>query len=144
MSIIIGESTAETASSYKEKAKELCRALVEDPELKPLFGAIDRFMEDEAAKELFTEMQSKAEGLQMKQQAGLELTAGEVEEYNKARDKMLDCEVAKGFVEAQEAIHGVHETIGSWVSLSFELGRMPTEEEFEGHCGSNCGCGHDH
>ena len=144
MSIIIGESTTGVASSYKDKAKELCQALVEDPELKPLFGAIDRFMEDDAAKELFTEMQSKAEGLQMKQQAGLELTAGEVEEYNKARDTMLDSEVAKGFVDAQEAIHGVHETIGRWVSLSFELGRMPTEEEFKGHCGEGCGCDHNH
>jgi hypothetical protein len=71
----------------------------------------------------------------MKQQSGVELTAGEVEEYNKIRDKMLENEVANGFVKAQESIQSIHQTLGSWVSLVFENGRMPTDEEFEGHCG---------
>ncbi len=140
MAIITPGGETATVANYKETAKELCQALLDDPELAGVFGAIDKFMEDEAAKELFTEMQSKGENLQMKQQAGLELTAGEVEEYNKARDTMLENPAAKAFVEAQEKIQDVHQTLGSWVSLVFELGRMPDEEEFEGHCGPGCGC----
>jgi cell fate (sporulation/competence/biofilm development) regulator YlbF (YheA/YmcA/DUF963 family) len=92
-------------------------------------------MDNDGAKELFSEMQTKGESLQMKQQSGVELTAGEVEEYNKIRDKMLENEVANGFVKAQESIQSIHQTLGSWVSLVFENGRMPTDEEFEGHCG---------
>ncbi len=139
MSIIIGETPTGTAN-YKDSAKDLCRAILDDPELKGVFSDIDAFMDDDDAKELFTAMQSKAETLQTKQGAGLELTAGEVEDYNKARDAMLANGKAKAFVEAQERIGSVHQTIGSWVSMVFELGRMPTDEEFEGHCGPGCGC----
>lgn len=134
MSIIIGESSS-TEANYKAKAKELCQSLLEDPNLKEVFESIDKFMEDDESKELFSEMQTKGESLQMKQQSGLELTAGEVEEYNKIRDKMLKNETANSFVKAQESIQSIHQTLGSWVSLVFENGRMPTEEEFEGHCG---------
>ncbi|MCP4847731.1 MAG: YlbF family regulator [Verrucomicrobiaceae bacterium] len=134
MSIIIGE-TPSTGNDYKETAKDLCRALLEDEKLKGVFTSIDAFMENDVSKELFSQMQTKSEELQNKQQAGIELTAGEVEEYNKLREKMLDDPAAKAFVEAQESIQSVHQTIGSWVSLVFENGRMPTEEEFEGHCG---------
>jgi len=48
---------------------------------------------------------------------------------------MLENETANAFVKAQESIQSIHQTLGSWVSLVFENGRMPTEEEFEGHCG---------
>ena len=134
MSIIIGETPA-TGNDYKETAKDLCQALLEDEKLKGVFASIDAFMENDPSKELFSQMQTKGEELQTKQQAGIELTAGEVEEYNKLREKMLDDPAAKAFVEAQESIQSVHQTIGSWVSLVFENGRMPTEEEFAGHCG---------
>ena len=134
MSIIIGE-TPVTGNDYKETAKDLCQALLEDDKLKGVFASIDAFMVNDASKELFSQMQTKGEELQTKQQAGIELTAGEVEEYNKLREQMLDDPAAKAFVEAQESIQSVHQTIGSWVSLVFENGRMPTEEEFAGHCG---------
>ena len=134
MSIIIGENQS-TGNDYKETAKDLCRALLEDEKLKGVFASIDAFMENDVSKELFSQMQVKGEELQTKQQAGIELTAGEVEEYNQLREKMLDDPAAKAFVEAQESIQSVHQTIGSWVSLVFENGRMPTEEEFAGHCG---------
>ena len=119
MSIIIGESSS-TEANYKAKAKELCQSLLEDPNLKEVFESIDKFMEDDESKELFSEMQTKGESLQMKQQSGLELTAGEVEEYNKIRDKMLENETANAFVKAQESIQSIHQTLGSWVSLVFE------------------------
>ena len=113
----------------------------DDPEMKEVFEGIDKFMEDDDAKELFTKMQSTAESLQMKQQSGMELTAGEIEEYNKARDKMMENPVATGFVTAQNSIQKVHETIGKAVSMVFENGRVPTDEEFESHCCGSGGCG---
>jgi cell fate (sporulation/competence/biofilm development) regulator YlbF (YheA/YmcA/DUF963 family) len=139
MSMIIGESSS-TEADYMAKAKELCQSLLEDPNLKEVFSSIDRFMEDDEAKGLFSEMQTKGESLQMKQQSGVELTAGEVEEYNKIREKMLENDTANAFVQAQESIQSVHQTLGNWVSLVFENGRMPTDEEFAGHCGPGCGC----
>ena len=134
MTMIIGESTTNDAD-YKTKVKELCQSLLDDPALKEVFESIDKFMEDDDAKELFSKMQSKGESLQMKQQSGVELTAGEVEEYNKIREKMLENDTANAFVQAQESIQSVHQTLGNWVSLVFENGRTPTDEEFAGHCG---------
>ena len=139
MSIIIGEGAA--TADYKQSTKDLCQALLDDPELKETLKAIDTFMADDSAKELFSAMQSLGETLQTKQQAGLELSAGEVEEYNKARDAMLDNPTARGFVDAQEAIGDVHQYIGTAVSMVFELGRMPTDEELSGCCGGGGGGG---
>ena len=76
MSIIIGE-TPSTGNDYKETAKDLCRALLEDEKLKGVFASIDAFMENDVSKELFSQMQTKGEELQTKQQAGIELTAGD-------------------------------------------------------------------
>ena len=50
-------------------------------------------------------------------------------------------------VEAQEEMHHVHQSINQFVSKTLELGRMPTEADFQdgegcGHGG--CGCGHSH
>ena len=137
MTMIIGESTSSDAD-YKIKVKELCQTIIDDPALKEVFEGIDKFMENDEAKELFTKMQSTGESLQMKQQSGLELTAGEVEEYNKARDEMMNNPVASAFVGAQETIQGIHQTVGKAISLVFENGRVPTDEEFESHC---CGSG---
>jgi hypothetical protein len=41
----------------------------------------------------------------------------------------------------------VHQSINQFVSKTLELGRMPTEADFEsegGGCGDGCGCGHSH
>ncbi len=48
-------------------------------------------------------MQQKGEELQAKQQAGMELTAGEVEEFNKLREGVESNKEARAFLEAQEA-----------------------------------------
>ncbi len=135
--VIIGEKT-----SYLDKAKELCHAILDDEKLKHVFNNIDAFMENEAAKELYSSMQAKAEELHMKQSAGLELTAGEVDDYNKVRDEVFENPVAKAFVDAQEEMHSVQATVNGWLSMTFELGRMPTDEDFDSHssCGTGCGC----
>ncbi|MEM0898275.1 MAG: YlbF family regulator, partial [Verrucomicrobiota bacterium] len=104
-----------TESAYLEKLRALCQSLLDDEDLKKIFGAIDSFMGNEEAKDLFSEMQENFEELNTKQQAGLQLTAGEVEEYNKKRDAMLANPVAKEFLEARESMEGVQATVNTWV-----------------------------
>ena len=140
MTQIIGETV-----SYLDKAKELCQSVLDDPKLNALFGDIDAFMENDDAKALYSSMQAKAEELHQKQHAGMDLTAGEIEEYNKLRDKVFESPVAKKFIDAQEEMHSVQATVNGWLSMTFELGRMPTDEDFEAHASSSCcssgGCG---
>ncbi len=138
MTQIIGETT-----SYLEKAKELCQAILDDTKLRLIFTGVDAFMEDDVAKAAYSSMQAKAEELHTKQNAGLELTAGEVDAYNKLREKVLSNPVARAFVDAQEEMHSVQATVNGWMSMTFELGRMPTDDDFDQHgssCGSGCGC----
>ena len=131
-----------TEAAYMEKLKALCESLLDDTEMKKIFGAIDAFMGDETAKELFSEMQEGYEELNMKQQSGLQLTAGEVESYNKKRDAMLANPVAKKFLESREQMEEVQSTVNTWVGMTFELGRIPTQHDIE-HAGcGDCGCDH--
>lgn len=142
MTQIIGEQV-----SYLDKAKELCQAVLDDSKLQSAFKNIDAFMDDDQAKEIYAAMQAKAEELHQKQHAGLELSAGEIEEYNKLRDQVMDNSKAKDFIEAQEEMHSVQATVNGWLSMTFELGRMPTDEDFEAHdsgCCNTGGCGCSH
>jgi hypothetical protein len=53
--------------------------------------------------------------------------------------------VARGFLDAQQALHQLQETVTQQLTKTLELGRMPTKEDFEsGSCGSGCGCHHEH
>lgn len=141
MTQIIGEQV-----SYLDKAKELCQSVLDDSKLQSAFRSIDAFMENDSAKGIYSAMQAKAEELHTKQSAGFDLTAGEIEEYNKLRDQVFENPVAKAFIDAQEEMHSVQATVNGWLSMTFELGRMPTDEDFDQHssCCNTGGCGCSH
>jgi cell fate (sporulation/competence/biofilm development) regulator YlbF (YheA/YmcA/DUF963 family) len=135
MTYIIGET-----ATYEDKTKDLCEAIIEDPKLKAAFADIEAFLANDIAKEAFSSMQQKGEELQAKQQAGIELTAGEVEEFNKLREGVETNKEARAFLEAQEEMHQVQTSINTWVGMTMELGRVPTEADFK-ESGESCGTG---
>ena len=135
MTYIIGET-----ATYEEKTKELCEAILEDPKLKSAFADIETFLDNDVAKDAFSAMQQKGEELQAKQQAGIELTAGEVEEFNKLRGGVEENKEARAFLEAQEELHKVQTTVNTWIGMTMELGRVPTEADFK-ESGESCGTG---
>lgn len=90
---------------------------------------------------------AKGQALQQKQQRSEQLSGEEISAFEKERESLLSNPVARGFLEAQEEMHHVHQSINQFVSKTLELGRMPTEADFqseEGGCGDGCGCGHSH
>lgn len=88
---------------------------------------------------------AKGQTLQQKQQRS-QLTGEEISAFEKEREALLSNPVARGFLEAQEEMHHVHQSINQLVSKTLELGRIPTEADLEeeGGCGDGCGCGHNH
>jgi hypothetical protein len=52
--------------------------------------------------------------------------------------------VAREFLDAQQELHEVQESIHKYVSKTLELGRLPSEDELcSGGCGDHgCGCSH--
>jgi cell fate (sporulation/competence/biofilm development) regulator YlbF (YheA/YmcA/DUF963 family) len=124
-----------------EKTRELCETLVSQPEFKEIRQRIDAFMADEDAKSQYQQVVEKGEMLQHKQQMGMPLTADEITEFEKQRDTLVNNPLARGFLDAQQEMHKVQESVGQYVAKTFELGRIPTEQDFDsGSCGPSCGC----
>ena len=127
------------------KTKELCAAIADDPEYRSLMEKVERFMEDDAAKLQFQSVQERSQELGQKQQSGLELSVGEVEDFETAREALMNNGVAREFMDAQQSLQSVQSAIGKYVGITLELGRVPAEEDLadqEGCCNEGgCGCG---
>ncbi len=123
------------------KTKELCQTILDQPDMKSIRLRINAFMGDEKARAQYEGLVSKGQALQQKQQTSTPLTGEEIADFEQHRDSLLANPVARGFLDAQEEMHQVQQSIHHYVSKTLELGRMPTEEDLSS-CGHGCNCGH--
>ncbi|MBI24532.1 MAG: hypothetical protein CMN05_13240 [Roseibacillus sp.] len=123
-------------SQVMSKTKELCAVIAEDPEYKSLLEKVKSFLEDDAAKLQFQNVQERHHELGQKQESGLELSDGEMEDFEAARMALLQNSVARDFMDAQECLQSVQMAIGKYVGKTLELGRVPVEEDLldQGGC----------
>jgi len=125
------------------KTRELCQTIVEQPEFRSIRERIESFLGDESARSQYQLVMEKGEALQQKQQFGMPLNNEEIGEFEKNRETLLANAVAREFMEAQEQMHKLQESVMQYVGKTFELGRVPAAEDLSGGgCGSGCGCGH--
>src|SRR6185369_9742783 len=125
-----------------QKTRELCEAILNEPEMLSARKRIDTFVADDKARAQYDDLMAKGQALQQKQQRSQQLSGEEISAFEKQREALLNNPVARGFLEAQEEMHHVHQSINQFVSKTLELGRMPTEADFEsegGGCGDGCG-----
>lgn len=128
-----------------QKTRELCQAILDQPSMRSIRERIDTFMADDQTRGQYDGLVSKGQALQQKQQMSMPLSPEEVSDFEKHRDSLLKNPVARGFLDAQEELHEVQQSIHKFVNKTLELGRMPTDEELNaGGCGDGCGCGHSH
>jgi len=126
-----------------QKTRDLCQTLVEQPEFLQIRQRIDAFMSDESAKTLYQTVMEKGDDLQQKQQMGMPLDQKEIVTFEQNREKLLSLAVARDFLNAQQEMHKIQESVMQFVGKTFELGRVPTAEDLpSGECGSGCGCAH--
>jgi cell fate (sporulation/competence/biofilm development) regulator YlbF (YheA/YmcA/DUF963 family) len=126
-----------------QKTKDLCQAILEQPSMVLARERIDAFMADEKSRTQYEDLMNKGEALQQKQKSSTPLEGNEIAEFEKNREALLNNAVARGFLDAQEELHSISETVSQYVSKTLELGRVPTEEDLGGgSCGSGCGCHH--
>ena len=87
-------------------------------------------------------MDTKAD-LEGRIRLGLELSDGEVKDFEAAREALLGNEIAREFLDAQQSLQSVQMAIGKYVGMTLELGRVPGPEDFqdEGGCCSPGGGG---
>jgi hypothetical protein len=108
-------------------------------------------MGDGMVRSQYETVMHKGRALHEKQHQSLPLSGEEIADFEQNRDALLANPVAKGFIDAQEELHGLRDIIHDYVSKTIELGRLPQAEDFESSCcggngGGGCGCsdGHDH
>jgi len=136
-------------SAVMAKVKELCETITQDDEFVSLQGKVERFLSDDAAKLQYQSVHEKGEELHQKQHAGVELSESEIKGFEDARDELMKNEVVTDFMEAQQSLQAIQKTVGKYVGMTLELGRVPEAEDLEtahggGGCcgggGGGCGC----
>jgi cell fate (sporulation/competence/biofilm development) regulator YlbF (YheA/YmcA/DUF963 family) len=126
-----------------QKTRELCQAILDQPNMASIRQRIDAFLGDEKTRNQYDRLMEKGQTLQQKQQAALSLGDDEISSFEKDRETLLNNPIARGFLDAQEELHTMQESIHQYVNKTLELGRMPTDEDLSGGgCGHGCGCHH--
>jgi cell fate (sporulation/competence/biofilm development) regulator YlbF (YheA/YmcA/DUF963 family) len=131
-----------TNTPVMEKTRELCQTLLDEPSVRSIRSRIDTFMGDEQARNQYDAVVNKGQTLQTKQQNAEPLSGEEIADFEQHRDALLNNPVARGFLDAQEELHQVQQTIHRFVKKTLELGRLPSEQDLEGGCGGGCHCSH--
>lgn len=137
-------TTTETETNgIKSKTHELCEAILAEPNVRSIRQRIDKFMADDGARAQYETVMTKGQALHEKQHKSLPLSGDEISDFEKSREQLLANPVARGFLDAQEELHEIQESIQQHVAKTLELGRIPSAEDFEGgSCGHGCGCHH--
>ncbi len=130
-----------TEDAILQKTRELCQVIVDQPEFQSLRRHVDTFLANEESKNQYQLVVEKGEALQQKQQMGMPLSNDEIDEFQKYRETLVNNPIAKAFLDAQQEMHKVQESVGQYVAKTLELGRMPTSDDLNGgSCGHGCGC----
>lgn len=136
-------------SAVMVKTRELCATIVSDSSFQALTDRVEAFLDDDAARLQYQSVNERGEELHQKQHAGIELSSREISEFEEARDALLANDVARSFLEAQRELETLQRSIGKYVGMTLELGRVPTADDFAqaqggGCCGGSggggCGC----
>ena len=135
-------STSATEEAVLEKTRELCQTILNSPDFASIRRRIDAFMADEKAKTQYQQLSEQGEYLEHKQQQGATLTDEEISDFEKKRATFFENANARNFMDARREMNSIQETVTQYVGKTFELGRIPTDDDFEsgGSCGSGCGC----
>ena len=132
-------STKET--EILSKTKELCETIVAEPQFRTLLDSVEAFMNDPAARTLYEKVSELQQNLSTKQESGEQLADEDINGFEKQRDLLLENPVASAFMDARQQIYDVQDTISTYVSKTFELGRVPMDEELKSGGGGCCGGG---
>lgn len=127
-----------------QKTRELCQAILNQPDVQSMRKRMEAFMADEKARNQYEALLTKSQMLQQKQQSGVPLDQAEIGDFEKLREGFINNPVGRGFLDAQEDMHKMQESVTQYVAKTFELGRVPEESDMDsgGSCGHGCGCHH--
>src|SRR5204863_6821258 len=86
-----------------QKTRQLCQAIIDQPDFETIRRQVDAFLADESIKTQYQELSDRGAMLQHKQQTGMPLDMAEIADFEKRREAFLGSPVAQGFLAAQQA-----------------------------------------
>src|SRR5437867_11516769 len=110
-------------STVLQKTRELCQAILDQPDFPMIRRQVDAFLADESMKVQYQELSDRGTLLQHKQQTGMPLDMAEIADFEQRREAFLTHPVAQGFLAAQQAMQNVQESVSQYLAKTFELGR---------------------
>jgi cell fate (sporulation/competence/biofilm development) regulator YlbF (YheA/YmcA/DUF963 family) len=129
--------------TVRRKTLELCETIVRQPQFQSIRERVDSFMADDGAQRQYRSLSEKGRSLHERQHQGLPLDGREIAIFDAERDAFMKNPVTKGFLDAQEEMHELQHQVQQYVNKTFELGRVPAEEDLqEDSCGGGCDCHH--
>lgn len=130
-------------SALMATTKSLCETLVSQDAFKTLHGNVEAFLSNDEARLQYQNVHEMGDALNNKQRSGVELSDAEINEFEQAREQLLENGTVTNFMDAQRELQTVQQSISKYVGLTLELGRVPTEEDFAAAAGDGGGgcCG---
>lgn len=138
----------EDDSTVMTKARDLCETIASDSEYQTLLTKVETFLGNDEARTSYQAVQQQGQELNQKQQAGLQLAESEIADFENARTRLLENQVASDFLQAQQSLDTLQTSVSRLIGMTLELGRVPTAEDIaqasSGCCGGGggggCGC----
>lgn len=122
-----------------QKTIELCDTIVRQPAFESIRQRVESFLASEQSQNQYQTVMEKGQALQHKQQAGMPLGNDEIQDFEKSREQLVNDPVARDFLDAQQEMRSVQESVTRYVNKTFELGRVPGPDDFSS-CGHGCSC----
>src|SRR5690242_6023188 len=98
-------------TAVMRKTRELCQTILDQPHMQSIRQRIDAFMADEKARSQYDHLVNKGQVLQQKQELSTPLTGEEIADFEQHRDALLQNPVTRGFLDAQEELHQVQQSV---------------------------------
>lgn len=134
---------SQNESVVMQKTKELCEAIIAQPEFRSIQDRVSAFEANAEARELYQSLVERHEQLRTQQEMGHAIGDDAMDGFDKLRQRVLDNNVAKDFLDAREDAHNIQMSVRRYVSKTFELGRLPEEQDLaegDGCCDGGCSC----
>lgn len=122
-----------------QKTIELCDTIVRQPAFQSIRQRVESFLASEQSQNQYQLVMEKGQVLQHKQQSGMPLGNDEIQDFEKSRDQLVNDPVARDFLDAQQEMRSVQESVTRYVNKTFEIGRVPGPDDFSS-CGHGCSC----
>lgn len=124
-----------------QKTKELCRLIIDQPAYQEMRETIKSFIGNAELVTQYKTLCEQQETLHAKYETGQDVGEEELAQFETLENAFLENPLAQSFIEVQQKMHKIEKTVTEYIHKTFELGRVPTESDFDsGSCGPSCGC----